>query len=215
MDDCCPNLILHTCPECGKKFIPAPKHVFKIGKSYACSYHCHRAYQKRIEERNKDKIRSELESRCEKDRIKQEMAKERSMKASQRGIRFDENGVPSDHYILQYTLDGDFVDSYASANEAALGLPTTGLKIARCARGETSQAGGYVWKYTRSWNSRKRRGRSDVPVLQMNFFEEIVAEYKNMKSASEATGINIASISKAVNGKMYQAGGFLWAAKKY
>lgn len=36
-----------TCPICGKTFVPAPMHIYKIkyGKK-VCSYHCMRKYEK-------------------------------------------------------------------------------------------------------------------------------------------------------------------------
>lgn len=54
--------------------------------------------------------------------------------------------------INQYTLDGKYIASYGSSEEAAraVGHPNTGGSIRACARGDKryKQAVGYIWKYT-------------------------------------------------------------------
>lgn len=47
--------------------------------------------------------------------------------------------------VLQFDLDGNFIQEYFSASEAQR---TTGIcKITACCRGERSKAGGYIWKF--------------------------------------------------------------------
>lgn len=54
--------------------------------------------------------------------------------------------------ISQYTLDGRYIASYGSSEEAAraIGFPRNGGNIRTCARGEKGikQSLGYIWKYT-------------------------------------------------------------------
>ena len=54
-----------TCPICGKKFIPAPEHVYRrrvrTSLRYICSYHCVLEYDKNKIDRNK-KVRYKNES---------------------------------------------------------------------------------------------------------------------------------------------------------
>ena len=54
-----------TCPICGKKFIPAPEHVYRrrvrTSLRYICSYHCVLEYDKNKIDRN-EKVRYKNES---------------------------------------------------------------------------------------------------------------------------------------------------------
>ena len=42
MEDINDPIALRVCPVCGKEFIPAPQHVYKVTKwsPPVCSYHC-------------------------------------------------------------------------------------------------------------------------------------------------------------------------------
>ena len=57
-----------TCPICGKKFVPAPEHAWKIGsyntytaesddgrRKHVCSYSCMRKWEKEQEEKLKNR----------------------------------------------------------------------------------------------------------------------------------------------------------------
>lgn len=52
---------MSKCPICGKEFIPAPQHIYKMKTNggytkLLCSYHCMRAYEEKVEkERQKKK----------------------------------------------------------------------------------------------------------------------------------------------------------------
>lgn len=49
---------IYTCPVCGKGFIPAPEHVYKIRKSkhyiLVCSWKCVRSHEKEMMKRTED-----------------------------------------------------------------------------------------------------------------------------------------------------------------
>lgn len=50
--------------------------------------------------------------------------------------------------ILQYTLDGEFVQEFRNVSEAVKAVgATTHTNIAKCARGIRNKACGFVWKY--------------------------------------------------------------------
>ncbi len=34
------HIVIRVCPICGKKFVPAPFHLYKVGKRKVCSYTC-------------------------------------------------------------------------------------------------------------------------------------------------------------------------------
>lgn len=49
--------------------------------------------------------------------------------------------------VIQYTLDGEFVNEWKSATEAERQLGYRSRGITRCARGERKHAYKYIWKY--------------------------------------------------------------------
>lgn len=58
----CARWQMRSCPVCGKEFLPAPQHVYKVDIKrgdirYVCSYHCVRAHEK---EKNRRKNKHKL-----------------------------------------------------------------------------------------------------------------------------------------------------------
>jgi len=49
--------------------------------------------------------------------------------------------------VLQYSMDGEYLQEYYSTNNAGRCTLIKGQHIARAARGERRQAGGFVWEY--------------------------------------------------------------------
>jgi len=56
----------------------------------------------------------------------------------------------------------------------------------------------------------KVSNRSTISVIQLKQNGKKVKSYKSLCAASEATGVNVGSISKAVRGIINTAGGFRW-----
>lgn len=50
-------------------------------------------------------------------------------------------------------------------------------------------------------------------VIQLNLNSEIIAEYKNIRQASLATGITYSSINACIHKEQKTAGGFIWKRK--
>lgn len=50
-------IVVKICPVCGKEFVPAPDHVYKVTKSGApvCSYHCMMDARRKRDARRKKK----------------------------------------------------------------------------------------------------------------------------------------------------------------
>lgn len=57
------------------------------------------------------------------------------------------NYKPTSSIVLQYTLDGKFVAEYKNPNQAAKVVNGDSAAIRGCAKGETKQSYGYVWKW--------------------------------------------------------------------
>lgn len=49
--------------------------------------------------------------------------------------------------VSQFTIDGVFLASYNSANEAQVDTGVDRGSILRCCKGKVNKAGGYIWKY--------------------------------------------------------------------
>lgn len=56
----------------------------------------------------------------------------------------------------------------------------------------------------------KASKRFTIPVVQLKMNGKRVRGYKSLCAASETTGVNVGSISKAVRGICYSAGGYRW-----
>ena len=153
-------------------------------------------------------MKAEIERKKARERARKKREQEKAEKITL--VRRTEGGK----HVLQYTIDGEFVSGYSSCKDAAKAVGTSVSNLARCARGESRTAAGYVWIYADP-DAQKRvgSGRTSVAVLQMNVFDEVIAEHESLKAASKTTGINISSISKCINGKAYQAGGYIWKVK--
>ena len=49
--------------------------------------------------------------------------------------------------VLQFTLDGEFVERYSNSKEAEIKNNISRSKVGECCRGKRKTAGGYIWKY--------------------------------------------------------------------
>lgn len=58
---------------------------------------------------------------------------------------------PAAKAVYQYSVDGNFITEYRSANEASRAIGTvSGNMITRVCRGQAKTAGGYKWSYAKS-----------------------------------------------------------------
>ena len=64
----------------------------------------------------------------------------------ERYIKTNTNGKKSKQ-VLQYTLDGDFVQEWPSATEPKRKLGYSQGHISECCRGEVKSYKGYIWRY--------------------------------------------------------------------
>lgn len=117
--------------------------------------------------------------------------------------------------ILQYTLNGEFVKEYSSANQASLETGIDHTSICACCRGESQRSGNFQWKYYGSNKEIKPLNiRGDFSVLQIDKdTDTIINEFKSLAEASKQTGIAKSTLCKVCNGKGKTAGGFKWKYK--
>lgn len=117
--------------------------------------------------------------------------------------------------VIQYTLQGDFVAEYPSANQASVTTLIDHWSICACCRGEYTHSGGYQWRYKNSSIPVQQLNiRTDFTVLQIDkITNEILAEFPSLAAATVATGIATSTISNVCKGKGKTAGGYKWKYK--
>lgn len=119
--------------------------------------------------------------------------------------------------VLQYSLNGEFLEEYSSANQASLITGIDHWSICACCRGEYRQAGGYQWKYSEDKEKEIKsiKKRTNYEVLQIDVkTDEIIQEFSSIKEATAKTNIASSTICNVCNGKGKTAGGFKWKYKK-
>lgn len=124
-------------------------------------------------------------------------------------------GLSKGYKVNQYSLDGLFIASYDSANQASAAAGIDHWSICACCRGEYKHAGGYQWKYAD--DNKKIQSlsvRTDFTVLQIDkTTDEIINEFASLKEASIATQIASSTICNVCKGKGKTAGGYKWKYK--
>lgn len=119
--------------------------------------------------------------------------------------------------VHQYGLNGEYIQSFSSIKEASI---TTGVcltSITLCVQNDTQiRAGDYMWTKVKVPNLTpyKRNGRKKLPVLQMDFNNNIIAYYESINEASRATGVNAGHISRCCRGGAKSSGGYCWKYDK-
>ena len=77
-------------------------------------------------------------------------------------------------------------------------------------RKSSSKKYGAGWK-TINTRNKNNSCHAEVPVCQYKLNGELVAEYRSIAEAREATNIQHCTLVGAIHGKFKQAGGYLWA----
>ena len=135
------------------------------------------------------------------------------------------NNAGQNHYkakkIYQYTREGLFVREWGAISEASKNLTINQSNMSMCAEGKRAIAGGYRWSYEYceqlspiQKQHKSRKGINGKPVNQLDLQGNIVNRFLSLYEAEEKTGVNATSISKAINGHIKTAGGFLWKIDK-
>jgi group I intron endonuclease len=127
----------------------------------------------------------------------------------------DPNATPwNGKRVKCYTKQGDFVKEYKTLREAAddVGLPSP-TSIGNCLKGRSKSAGGYLWSWVDEDVVKPYSGGSEKKVLCYNKQMELVREYDSVNSAALDVGVNISTLSSALNGQQKTSAGFIWRFK--
>ena len=120
--------------------------------------------------------------------------------------------------IIQYDLDGNYVDTFFSAEEAARSIGTYSSSIIKVCRGVHKSHKGYIWRYEddtsevlshsdmiKSNDDRKRA------VTQYGLDGQFLNYYESASEAEALTGVSVSSIRRACSDMKFTAGGYRWA----
>lgn len=125
--------------------------------------------------------------------------------------------------VDQYSLEGQFIQTYDSVQEAAAAANVTcntlsGVLNQRTWQGKTMRtAGGFRWihtgtdlppydRYDALYQSKKKR------VCQYSLTGEFIRSFESAKEANDVLGVNVQRISICCNnGRLKTADGFCWA----
>ena len=122
--------------------------------------------------------------------------------------------------VNQYTLEGKYIQTFSSAQEAKRVLDKKGIAITGCCLGTHPTAGGFYWRYFEG-------GTSDIfiePFIKANYVKKVqtraisqytlagdfIKSYSSMVEAHRDTKIYIRSIRECCQGKRDSVGGFIW-----
>lgn len=120
---------------------------------------------------------------------------------------------------FQYNLDGTFIRSFNSTTEAAKLLNMSQPCIATACRKEYFQSYNYLWRYERdgyiygenlSDNETKFIHKLSKPVYKYGLNGELIKKYDSITEAAMEMNMATTNISKACNGTIKTANGYIW-----
>lgn len=111
------------------------------------------------------------------------------------------------YYIIQYDLEGYYVNKYADIGSAARAVGVSATSISKVLRGQRSSAAGFVWrkvganeKITKhiviGFDIKKINTGKAKRIAQLNVHGQVVGEFGSIAEAAKKTNISIKHIEK-------------------
>ena len=130
-------------------------------------------------------------------------------------------GKHSRKIVIQYSLDGDFIQEFESASTAGRELSCNNASISKCCKGNILTYNGYIWQYKDADDieervllvqSKSKVGKNTKAILCLNEQKEVIKEYESASAAGRDFGVAHAGIAYAARngGKAY---GYYWKYK--
>lgn len=121
--------------------------------------------------------------------------------------------------VEQYSLSGEYVQTFSSAKQASEELNINHSNICACCRNERNIAGDYQWKYSKSNKEIFKITKVKIPIYdniiqQYDKNNNLIREYKTIFEANNITGIHSGNISSCCKGTRKSAGGYYWKIKQ-
>lgn len=135
--------------------------------------------------------------------------------------KYDKIADMSSIPVYQYTLDGEFVREWKSAEEIQRQLGYKHGNIWACCNGIYASSNNYQWSYTKhdkmksiKTPAQRTAEKQSSAVEQYTKDWELVAEYPSMCEAARQTGYSQGFISLCCTGKKELAYGYRWKKKE-
>lgn len=122
--------------------------------------------------------------------------------------------------IIQYTLNGEFLNEFDSVKTASALTNTCSAKISSCCTKSRLTAGGFIWRYVgdsiskdeldfiKSNTKQKEAAKRKVCRIDINTGERVY--YESMREAARQIGGHNSSINAVCHGKRKTANGYKW-----
>jgi len=121
---------------------------------------------------------------------------------------------PTSKEVYQYSLNGEYIQSFESCRIAAdiLGGKDRYTVISKCARNETGASFGYQWRYYKQDKINEYIDKNKIvlkenskkqskPIISLNLTTGERVEYDSISSASELLNLTISSIGRIASGQ--------------
>lgn len=114
--------------------------------------------------------------------------------------------------VKQYDLQGNLLNIWKSSKDAAKGTNTSYSALSACLNGKGKTAGGFLWSYDKcpkiEINNKYITPKKKVE--QYTIDGELLSIHNTINAAMTSTGITAYEIKKNIEGKINNAGGFIW-----
>lgn len=141
------------------------------------------------------------------------LVKFRKLVLDEKNRRTTERNKEGSISICKYTLDGVYICTFQSVNDAIRITNINNISYALKHKG--SQAGGFLWKYDdgdysdiEPYKDKKNNSKSVEKIDKET--REILSVYQSLVDAERDTGISFKQIWKACNGQRKTVGGYIW-----
>lgn len=117
--------------------------------------------------------------------------------------------------INQYDLNGNFIKTWESINEAIRFYNNKAIEF--CCKGKRKSASGYQWKFYINDTdniSSKKQSINERHILQYDLNGNFIKEYSKIQDACNEVGAFNSNISMCCSGKSKTCKGYIWKYKE-
>ena len=117
--------------------------------------------------------------------------------------------------IMQFDLQGNLIAEYFNIDKALKETNINKVSLKAVLNGNRQSANGYIWRYKEDYLLNPIVIEEDInPIIQLNLNGEFIAEYKNIKEATEKTGVKRDGIRDCINKKQNSSSNYIWVSKE-
>jgi hypothetical protein len=135
-----------------------------------------------------------------------------------KGLKNPKIGISKYKSILQYDLEGNFIQEWTSTKEASIFFKlTNGTSITRCLKKKSLSSLNYYWVYKENEIINKiliPKGKYNKSnIMQYNLNHDFIKEWNNLTQIKIQLGLNPQSISHNLQLKTKKSQNFIWEYK--